>query len=168
MKRDIMEIRSNINPMIDWLTQKEIEREEREKAEREAKWERERKEREEKEAKWKSEHPILDKYTYMSQWNWETYSYQGEAVNYYFYEWSNIYGEPRKFDFSIPFYKFLDFCKMDFSDDDNNKLKSNKTCYIVCKPGCNSLIIEPSYEALKEAFEKCKTVGRVLATVPEI
>ena len=128
MKRDIIEIRSNINPMIDWLTQKEIEREEREKAEREAKWEAERKEREERERKWKEEHPILDKYTYMSQWNYETYSYQGESVNYYFYEWSDITSEPRYFGFSIPFYKFLDFCKMKFTDEDNDKLKKFKTC----------------------------------------
>lgn len=168
MKRDIIEIRSNINPMIDWLAQVEHEREEHEKAEREAKWERDRKEREEREAKWKEEHPILDKYTYMSQWNYETYSYQGEAVNYYFYEWSNIHSEPMLFNFSIPFYRFLDKCKMDFTENDNAKLKAHRTCHIVCKPECNSLIIEPSYEAMKTAFENVKVVGKVLATVPDI
>jgi hypothetical protein len=168
MKKDIIEIRSNINPMIDWLAQKEKEREEREKAEREAKWERDRIEREEKERKWKEEHPILDKYTYMSQWNFETYSYQGESVNYYFYEWSDLNREPRYFPFSIPFYKFLDSSKIDMVDEENNRLKAFKTCYITCVPGQNRLIIEQTFDKLKESFENVKIVGRVLATVPEI
>ena len=72
------------------------------------------------------------------------------------------------FNFSIPFYRFLDKCKMDFTENDNAKLKAHRTCHIVCKPECNSLIIEPSYEAMKTAFENVKVVGKVLATVPDI
>lgn len=164
MKREIIEIRSNINPMINWLVEAEKEREEREKKEREEKYAKEREERDRKEAEWKKEHPILDKYTYISSWNYNTYSYQGDAVNIYFYEWSDIEREPRMFYFIIPFYRFLDACKINFTEEDNSKLKTNKTIYVVCKPGCNDLIMETNYESLKSRF----MAEKILETVPNI
>ena len=81
-------------------------REEREKAEREEKWRKEREEREKKEAEWKKEHPILDKYTYMSYYNYDTYGWEGYYINVHFYEWSDINSSPRIFPYSTSFYIF--------------------------------------------------------------
>lgn len=166
--REFIEIRSNITPTINWLNQLELDKAEKEKQEREARWAREREERERKEAEWKAEHPILDRYTYISQWNYETYCYQGNSVNFYFYEWSNLNSEPISFSFDIPFYKFLDKCKIDFTDKDNEKIKTHRTCHIICKPGCNSLIIATTYDKMKEEFERVATVGKVIASVPTV
>ena len=107
MKRDIFIIRGNITPMIARLEQLTKEREEREKAEREERWKREREERERKAQEWKILHPILDKFTYISAYNYDTYSWPGDYVNIRFYEWSNIESEPKFFSHSIAFYRFL-------------------------------------------------------------
>ena len=164
MKRDIFEIRGNITPTIERLEQLAKEREEREKAEREAKWAKEREEREAKEAKWKEEHPILDKYTYISAYNFETYSWPGDYCNVRFYEWSNINSEPKFFSHSIAFYRFLDECKLNLTPEQNTKIKANPGCHITCVPGTHDLVIGISYESLKSQFNMAK----VIAPVPEL
>jgi hypothetical protein len=164
MKRDIFEIRGNINPLIKRLEQLEREREEREKAERDARYERERLERERKEAEWKANHPILDKFTYINSWNYETYSWPGDYFNIRFYEWSNIESEPRFFSHSIAFYRFLDDCKINLTSEQNNKIKMNPGCHITCIPGTHDIIIGTSYDSLRSQFNTAK----VLAPVPEL
>jgi hypothetical protein len=163
MKRDIFEIRGNITPTIERLEQLRIEQEEREKAEREAKYERERKEREAKAEAWKKEHWILDKYTFISQYNYETYSWPGDICNVHFYEWSDIYREPIMFSHTVGFFKFLDFSKINVTDADVNKFKANPGCHIVCKPGKNELIVGESYEVMKNKF----LTEKALMSVPE-
>jgi hypothetical protein len=168
MKRDIFEIRGNITPTIKRLEQLAKEREEREKAEREAKWERERKEREEKDRLFKIEHPVLDAYTYISAYNFDTYSWPGDYVNIRFYEWSNINCEPKFFSHSIPFYRFLDECKINLTPDQNGKIKGNSGCYITCIPGTHDLIIVKSYDELKTEFHKASNLAKILEPVPEV
>lgn len=168
MKKDIIEIRSNINATIDWLAAVEKEREEREKAEREARWKKEQEEREARAANWAKEHPILEKYTYISHYNYEYYSYKGEACDIYFYEWSNVEAQPLHFDFMVPFYRFLDSSKINLCDGENNKIKSTSKAFITCKPGCRDMIIASNYDELRCELQKVKSVVTVLAAVPEI
>ena len=163
MKRDIFEIRGNITPTVERLEQLRIEQEAREKAEREERMERERKEREAKAEAWKKEHWILDKYTYISQYNYNTYSWPGDLCNISFYEWSDIYREPIKFSHTVPFFKFLDSSKINVTDADVNKFKANPGCHIVCKPGKNELIVGETYEVMKNKF----ITEKVLMSVPE-
>ena len=134
-----------------------------EKAEREERMERERKEREARAEAWKKEHWILDKYTYISQYNYDTYSWPGDLCNISFYEWSDIYREPIKFSHTTPFFKFLDSSKINVTDADVNKFKANPGCHIVCKPGKNELIVGETYEVMKNKF----ITEKVLMSVPE-
>lgn len=163
MKRDIFEIRGNITPTIARLEQLRIEQEAREKAEREERMERERKEREAKAEAWKKEHWLLDKYTFITHYNYETYSWVGDRCDVYFYEWSDIYREPIKFPYTISFFKFLDSSKINVTDADVNKFKATNGCHIVCKPGKNELIIGESYEIMKNRF----LTEKALMEVPE-
>jgi hypothetical protein len=163
MKRDIFEIRGNITPTVERLEQLRIEQEAREKAEREERMERERKEREARAEVWKKEHWILDKYTFISQYNYDTYSWPGDLCNISFYEWSDIYREPIKFSHTIPFFKFLDSSKINVTDADVNKFKVNPGCHIVCKPGKNELIVGETYEVMKNKF----ITEKVLMSVPD-
>lgn len=163
MKRDIFIIRGNITPMIARLEQLTKEREEREKAEREERWKREREERERKAQEWKILHPILDKFTYISAYNYDTYSWPGDYVNIRFYEWSNIESEPKFFSHSIAFYRFLDECKINLTVEQNNKIKANNGCHITCIPGTHDLVIGTSYESLKN----CLTLAKILKPVNE-
>lgn len=162
-------IRGNITPMMEKIELMAKEREEREKAEREAKLEAERKEREAKAEAWKKEHPVLDKYTYISHYNYETYSWPGDYWNVFFYEWSNINSEPRHFPYSVEFLKFLDSSKIMPTDENINKIKLMKSgCYITCKPGCTDLIVGENYESMKSQFNAIASLGRILATVPDV
>ena len=164
MEREIV-IRSNINPLINWLEDKRKEREERERIEREARWAKEKEERERKAAEWRSAHPILDKYTYISEFNYDYHSYQGTYVDYHFYEWSNIHCNPIHFEYSIPFYRFLDECKINLTDEGNQKLKDNRTCHIICKPGCNDLLIDTTYSGLVSQLNDLEVAKKVIASV---
>lgn len=164
MEENIVIIRSNITPTINRLEQLAREKEEKEKAERNARWERERAERAEKEAAWKKEHPILDKFTYISHYNYETYSYPGEYINVRFYEWSDITCEPLHFSYSIEMYKFFDKCKINLTDTDNNKIKTNRGCHITCAPGTCDLIIGKDYDDLKNKYDTIKVLKSVSVT----
>ena len=161
MEENVIIIRSNITPTVNRLEQLVKEREEKEKAEREARFAREKAEREAKEAAWKKEHPILDKYTYLSYYNYETYTWQGEYVNVYFYEWSDIHREPLRFLYSLEMYKFFDRCKLNLTDADNNKIKANRGCYITCAPGTCDLIIGKDYDDLQNQYNTIKVLESV-------
>ena len=160
-------IRGNITPAFNRYEQLAKEREERERAEREERWAREREERERKEAEWKVEHPILAKYTYMSYSNYETYSWTGYLYNVNFYEWSNIDNKPRRFSYSIEFYRFLDTCKINLTDAQNELLKNNMNCHVTCVPGTHDLIVALTFDELKREYDKLSNLAKILEPVPE-
>ena len=168
MKRDILEVRGNINDTIVRIEQLAKEKEEREKAEREAKWERERKEREREQAAWKEEHWVLDKYTFMSQWNWKTYCWPGDYVNLFFYEWSDINSTPRHFPNTTELYKFIDECKLNLTDEINDKFKRTAGCHMICIPGTHDLIIAETLQDLRREFESKSRLATVLKSVPVV
>ena len=154
--------------MVLRLEQIEKEKEEREKAEREAKYAEERRKREEREAEWKVKHAVLDKYTYISPWNYETYSWIGDYINLRFYEWSDIYSEPKYFSHTTAFFKFLDSSGIMPTEGDVEFIKHNAGCHVICKPGCSEIIVKKTYCELKEEFERISSLAKVLATVPDI
>ncbi len=158
---DILEIRSNITPMITRLARLEAERLERERLEREERMERERKEREERANNWKKEHPVLDKYTYISYYNYDTYSWQGDYCNVHFYEWSNANVAPKKFPYTIGFFRFLDDCKIMPTQADVDKIKRTSGCHIICKPGSKELIVGETYDKMVTEFNTCKALEAV-------
>ena len=168
MKRDILVVRGNINDTIVRLEQLAKEKEERERAEREARWAKEREEREAREAAWKKEHYILDKYTYMSQWNWETYSWVGDYINLFFYEWSDINSEPRHFPHTTALYRFLDSSKLNLTDEINNRFKQTPGCHMTCVPGTHDLIIGLTYQDLKRQYEEKTSLAKILKDVPSV
>ena len=162
MDKSIFEIRANINHSFTRIEAIRQEREEREKAEREAKWQREREEREKRDAAWKKEHPILDKYTYISSYNYDTYSWPGTFCNVKFYEWSDINNEPRTFAYNVEFYKFLDSCKINLTPEQHSTITSVTGCHITCLNGTHDLVVGKSYDDLKEKLR----LANILYSVP--
>lgn len=169
MKRDIFEVRSNINPSLESAMLKEKEREERERAERDAKWRKEQEEREKQSKEWMDTHMNLYKYTYMSYYNRETFDYgNGPSCDIHFYEWSDINRWPLKFDRYGWFYKFLDESGLFIDADTNTRMKSFYHTFVTCKPGSKNLIVCNSYEELKREFHLAKNTAMVVSAVPEI
>jgi hypothetical protein len=148
---------------------KEKEREERERAERDAKWRKDQEERERLSKEWMETHKNLYKHTYMSYYNRETFDYgNGPFCDIHFYEWSNIDSWPLKFDKYGWFYKFLDESDLWIDVDTNLKMRSYSHVFITCKPGSKDLIVCNSYEELKREFHLAENTAKVLAVVPEI
>ena len=167
MDKEILVIRGNITPSFNRFEELVKAREERERLEREEKWKKEREEREQKEADWKKEHPILDKFTYLSYYNYETYGWNGYLIDVYFYEWSDINSNPRKFPYSTEFYKFLDACKINLTQEQNDLFRGKSGCHITCIPGTHNLIVSKTYDELKVEYEKASVLSKVLESVPE-
>lgn len=167
MDKEVLIIRGNITPSFNRFEELVKEREERERLAREEKWKKEREERGRKEAEWKKEHPLLDKYTYISYYNYDDYSWSGYYINVHFYEWSNINSSPRIFPYSVEFYKFLDSCKINLTQEQNDLFRNNNGCHITCVPGTHNLIVALSYEKLKEEYERVSVLSKVLEPVSE-
>ena len=169
MKRDIFEVRSNINPSLESAMQKQKEREEREQEERHAKWEAEQAERSRLSNEWMETHKNLYKYTYASYYNKDTFDYSnGPECDIHFYEWSNINNWPLKFNRYGWFYKFLDESSLFIEQEVNTQMKSFAHVFVTCKPGSKNLIVCNSYEELKREFHLAKNTAMVVSTVPEV
>ena len=162
---NILIIRSNINSEFNRFERMAKERAEKERLERAASWERERMEREAKEAEWKKSHPILGKYTYISMFNYDTYSWDGYYYNVYFYEWSDINSNPKRFPYSTALYKFLDSSKINLTDEQNDIIKTRTGIHMICIPGTHDLVLGNTHEELKEKFEAACN-NRCTAIVP--
>ena len=169
MTESIIEIRSNINSSFVEIERLTKEREEREKAERDAKWKREEEERKKKLEDWKLEHPNMDKYTYASYYNYSTFNFDfGTYCNINFYEWSDITREPIKFKHYPELYDFLDKCGLLLSNDDNNMIKPLASCHISCKPGSKDLFVCTTYGELQRKMHEAENLANILAPVPEV
>ena len=151
----LLSIHGNITDTVLRLERLAREKAEREKAEREERWAKEREEREKKEKDWEKLHPNLMTYTYIRYYNSTYYSYCGVARKIKFYEWSNIHSVPREFVYEIPFFRFLDECGILLDSGLREKMQRLDTVYVICKPGCDSLILEGSYERMRDEYLKC-------------
>ena len=169
MTESIIEIRSNINSSFVEIERLTKEREEREKAERDAKWKREQEEREKKVEDWKLEHPNMNKYTYASYYNYDTFNFEfGAYCNIHFYEWSDITREPIKFKHYPELYDFLDKCGLFITEADNTMIKPIASCYISCKPNSKELIVCTTYNELQRKMHEVENLAKILAPVPEV
>lgn len=87
------------------------------------------------------------------RWSDDAYSdsaYNPDYTTIYFYEYSSIEGNQRKF-FSISnFSAFCNDCNIPLSQEDKTKIKTNYTSYISCVPGKTDLIICSSFYGLKD------------------
>ena len=111
----------------------------------------------------------MEKYTYCSAYNYDTFNYEyGGMCKLYFYEWSDICREPLVFNYYPYLYRFLDECGILLNADDNAKVRSCNTMYVVCKHNSKDLIIARSYNELREQYEASKKLEEILAPVPDV
>ena len=169
MAENIIEIRSNINSSFGVIERLRIEREEREKKERDEKWRREQEEREKKIAEWAEKHPNMNKHTYATYYNYDTFNFDyGPSCSLYFYEWSDINREPLKFERLYRFYDFLDKCGLILPSDKDTVIRGLITFYISCKPGSKELLICKEYDELKRLMHEAENLAKVLESVPDV
>ena len=172
MSDKVIEIRSNITSSVIRFEALEEERKKREEEERKERWAREEAERKRIREEWQAKHPNLEKYTYCSAYNFETFNYEyGGYCKIHFYEWSNINSEPIIFHHYPYLYKFLDDCGIILNINDNTLIRAASTCFITCAPGTKNLIVDTNYDSFREKFEEAKKAAQlveILAAVPDV
>lgn len=172
MSDKVIEIRSNITSSVIRFEALEEERKKREEEERKERWAREEAERKRMREEWAAKHPNMEKYTYCSAYNFETFNYEyGGYCKIHFYEWSNIDSEPIFFKYYPYLYKFLDDCGIILNVNDNSLIRASSTCFITCAPGTKNLIVDTNYDSFREKFEEAKKAAQlveILAAVPDV
>lgn len=159
----MIEIRSNISPMVFAHMQAEEDRKAREEAERQARLEKEKLEREEKERRFKEEHPNLAAHTYISYSTYPTYndSYSGYC-KIHFYEWSEINSKPIEFTNYASFYKFLDECGLLFTPEQNQLIRPLSECFVVCKPNSGDMVVGKTYEEMCREYRLAENLVKMM------
>jgi hypothetical protein len=172
MSDNVIEIRNNITSSIIRFEALEEERRKREEEERKARWAREEEERKRIREEWQTKHPNMEKYTYCSAYNFETFNYEyGGYCKIHFYEWSNINSEPIIFNHYPYLYKFLDDCGIILNLNDNTLIRAASMCFITCVPGKKDLIVDTNYDSFREKFEEAKKATQlveILSAVPDV
>lgn len=156
-------VRSNIVLGLETHMRVEKEKEEKEKEERELRWKREADARVEAENAFKIAHPNVSAYTYVSHYNFSSYTGEYSArCKIFFYEWSNLLATPRKFDYVGKFYLFLDECRLFLKFDQNNKMKSYEECHIICLPNSHEMVLAPTYYDLCKEYKLAVNKAEVM------
>lgn len=172
MSDKVIEIRSNITSSVIRFEALEEERKKREEEERKERWAREEEERKRIREEWQAKHPNMEKYTYCSAYNFETFNYEyGGYCKIHFYEWSNIDSEPIIFRHYPYLYKFLDDCGIILNINDNTLIRAASNCFITCVPGKKDLIVDTNYDNFREKFEEAKKAAQlveILSAVPDV
>ena len=84
-------------------------------------------------------------------------SYNSDYCTIYFYEWSSLDGNQRKFYSYSNFYRFCDASGIKVSEEDKSQLRSMTIAYITCIPGKNELMSACTSYALQNLLDKYKT-----------
>ena len=95
-----------------------------------------------------------------SEYNYDSTMYGNVNSDYcmiYFYEWSSLDGNQRKFYSYSNFYRFCDDCGIKVSEEDKSQLRGMTIAYITCIPGKNELMSACTSYALQSLLDKYKT-----------
>ena len=83
--------------------------------------------------------------------------YNSDYCTIYFYEWSSLDGNQRKFYSYSNFYRFCDDSGIKVSEEDKSQLRGMTIAYITCLPGKNELMSACTLYALQNLLDKYKT-----------
>ena len=129
-------IHCNINAYME--TCKKMEEENRKKAE----------------LNWKLAHPNTSVFSSKTDHNQNTFCQyiSTNECEIYFYEWSDITRTPLNFKYYTDFYEFLDKSNIILSNNNYNKMKQMKKCYMTCEKGKRNLLLADEYKKLEQPF----------------
>ena len=72
----------------------------------------------------------------------------------YFYEWSNINGQPMVFTNNEKFIEFCNYCNIKITERTRKFLNDNDTVYITCKVGKNEPIMGGDKRNFRKNFSR--------------
>ena len=80
--------------------------------------------------------------------------YMSDYCSIYFYEYSSMDGNQKKFYSRREFYRFCNDCDINVIDDIKSCIDNSYTLYITCVPGKKELMLSTSYIGLEELIKK--------------
>ena len=83
--------------------------------------------------------------------------YNSDYCTIYFYEWSSLDANQRKFYSYSNFYRFCNDSGIKVSEEDKSQLRGMTIAYITCIPGKNELMSACTSYALQNLLDKYKT-----------
>lgn len=78
----------------------------------------------------------------------------------YFFEWSDIHREPKRFLSLEEFIQFMMECGIYLNIYEKELIINWRLAYITCKSGCKDLLIAPNYEKLRDSVIESEKNGR--------
>ena len=75
----------------------------------------------------------------------------------YFYEWSSLDGNQRKFYSYSNFYRFCNDCGIKVSEQDKSQLRGMTVAYVTCIPGKNELMTSTTSYGLQNLLDRYKS-----------
>lgn len=93
-----------------------------------------------------------------SDYNYNMYGYvKSDYCIIYFYEWSSLDCNQRKFYSYSNFYRFCNDSGIKVSDEDRTQLRGMTVAYVTCIPGKNELMTSTTSYGLQNLLDKYKT-----------
>lgn len=102
-----------------------------------------------------------------SYYNYGSGSYYNNNSDYctiYFYEWSSLDGNQRKFYSYSNFYRFCNDCGIKVSEQDKSQLKGTTIAYVTCMPNKNELISAATSYGLQNLLDRYKSEHKTEVT----
>ena len=91
-------------------------------------------------------------------------SYNSDYCIIYFYEWSSLDGNQRKFYSYSNFYRFCNDCGIKVSEQDKTQLRGMTVAYVTCIPNKNELMTSTTSYGLQNLLDKYKSEHKTEVT----
>lgn len=93
------------------------------------------------------------------------YTYDYDYCNIYFYEYSSVDGNQKKFTSRRAFFKFCEDCHINVDKEIRSVIKNTYQIYITCFPGKSELMLSTTYAGLKENLKRYDKISHSLSVV---
>ena len=98
-------------------------------------------------------------YSYGNYGNSYSYGNTSGFCTVYFYEWSSMDGNQKKFFNLKDFYDYCKKCEIVLTEYDKTQLATYSIVYITCKPGHNTILYSGTSYGLQSALESFKVLS---------
>lgn len=102
---------------------------------------------------------------FISEPNTYAYTYEYDYCNIYFYEYSSVDGNQKKFTSRRAFFKFCEDCHINVDKEIRSVIKNTYQIYMTCFPGKSELMLSTTYAGLKENLKRYDKISHSLSTV---
>lgn len=102
---------------------------------------------------------------FISEPHYYEYYYEYDYCTIYFYEYSSVEGNQKKFTSRKDFFKFCKDCNIEIDEEMRSIIKTTYQSYITCFPGKSELMLSTTYAGLKENLNRYNKISHSLSSI---